>query len=489
MFAGLGPALFAACDRGDAKVEPGRQGPPPRVLAGSPAIDGGATGVLLDAPIRLRFDRYMRPDTMVRQSIRVTGGTIDPDGGASIAGDAFLEPHYDVVERVLTYTMGGQWAPSTTYSVTLWSPNDPLRAQDGNGFRALDGAPLEASLSFHFTTGTAASMATAPPPTAYECPICEDGKLVGSVPKLFAGVGRQTSCQGGACHGAGTDDSGRVVVFPAMGLDLATPAGITSTALGRVAHETIVGPDTAAAPTHPAIYGVNMPVIDPGEPSNSYLLYKMLFTDPSCDGTSCVAGPEWGATDYAGLAGDAAPSAEENARLLSFIQGTHMPVFGAITQRQMKDVQGWIATGAKLRCDAPLTSLTLGLTVQPAAPGVCCDAAKPSSVTITVTNLGDYSYGPDAVLPAGVPVDLLADGVVIDSIATATNLGPHASEQLTLTTSKTASNGYTVKVSGDSTKSVHNLCAGATFSFPPATAMGAAATVKCVPDPKANCAP
>lgn len=344
-------AAFAACDKGDPQVDVGRQGPSLGVVATSPDVLGNDGAVPIDAPIRIRFSRFLRPDTAVRQSVRVTGGTLDPDGGASIAGDAFLEPTYDVVERVVTYTLQGTWAPGVRYTVTLWSPDDPLRAEDGRGFRAFDGAALKKSITFAFTAGTAATMnPVTPPPVMAACAQCIKGTFVPGAATFLA-----VSCGGIGCHNAPE---------PAVGLDLSSVAAIRRTAVGHVAHQTLTGPTTPSSispQATSALFGVGMPLIDPGQPGSSYFLYKMLFTDPDAPADSVATLADWNQVGIDGgapkghpplslkesVGGDTQPSDAENQRLRSFVQGTHMPL-KAFSASDAKAVAAWIASGAPL---------------------------------------------------------------------------------------------------------------------------------------------
>ncbi len=49
-----------------------------------------------------------------------------------------------------------------------------------------------------------------------------------------------------------------------------------STAIGRVAHQTDLGTTTGEVLENPARMGIDMLIIDPGRPDNSYLLYKLI---------------------------------------------------------------------------------------------------------------------------------------------------------------------------------------------------------------------
>ncbi|HVU00171.1 MAG TPA: hypothetical protein VHE30_00415 [Polyangiaceae bacterium] len=178
----------------------------------------------------------------MRQSLRVYSG--DP----SLA--IFLQPDYDVVERVVTFRLadGGILDPGLLYHVDLFEPE----ADDGAGFLAFDGAPLErGDAPLHFSFRTARAVPAAPP--TRKTPTCDDTLAV------FA-----DACS--ACH-AGT------AAF--MGLRLESGSDLRETAISHVARET-EGPRAGTPLVDPARFGVGMPLVDPGSPASSYLVYKLL---------------------------------------------------------------------------------------------------------------------------------------------------------------------------------------------------------------------
>jgi hypothetical protein len=210
-----------------------------------PALD--TCGVPREAPLELRFDRFLDPTTAVRQSIQVF--TRYPDVRV------FLEVGYDVVERVVSYRpFNGRWAPDTLYTVLVPSP-----ASDGdNGFRAFDGAPIEATTDagaafFVFRTTRATGDPT-PEPTVSSC-----AEILG----LFEASG----CTASSCHGGSE---------PAAGLDLTSGSSLARTALRRVARETETGVEVDHPLVDPARFGTQMALIQPGSAPTSYLMYKLL---------------------------------------------------------------------------------------------------------------------------------------------------------------------------------------------------------------------
>jgi hypothetical protein len=324
-------ALVASCDRGSPELSP-LDTAPLRVVATSPADN--EQSVATNAAIRVRFDRFLRPETAIRQSIRVTGGTIDAETGGAIAGEAYLEPSYDAVERVVTYRLpaGSAWAPGVRYTVTLWAARD----NGGFGTRAWDGQELEASVVFGFTPGTEASEIPAPPVSAAYCGSCvDDVRILGARDVL-------RNCAISGCH-AGKE--------PEVGLNLEDRAGIERTALRLPAHETFTGPSSTDAPKNPNLFGVNMPIIDPGNPGNSFLLFKAMIRPDNYE--TNTGDDQKQLTSDQPVGGEKTPSEAEIVRLENgFVKGQPMPVFQSIGIHQLRTLQAWIAAGAPLADDA-----------------------------------------------------------------------------------------------------------------------------------------
>lgn len=83
--------------------------------------------------------------------------------------------------------------------------------------------------------------------------------------RLFQG------CAGAGCHGQAAPDQ------ISMGLDLTTELSVLDTAVGRTAYQTQQGQDSVSPDQTPLRFGRAMPRIDPGNPGNSYLIYKLLI--------------------------------------------------------------------------------------------------------------------------------------------------------------------------------------------------------------------
>lgn len=287
-------------------------------------------GVPTNGSIELRFDRYLDASTAVRQALLVYSGSED--------NSVFLEPEYDLVERVVRYRhfSGGTFTPGVLYTAELYVPS----SDHPDGFRAFDGAPIaegDAPLRFSFRTRESKTQQPPPPPI----PSCHD------VLAIFArSTPTEPACSSSGCHRP-----------PArMGLDLSSATGLATTAIGHVAHEAAVGPRPDVPLEDPPRVGVQMPVIDPGRPGNSYLMYKLIRNTDNFDPTPC-------ATQYqvALPKGQCLPpSHAESARLHDwFVTGQPMPLprtesgHPHLEQSDLRTIQRWIAAGAELGgCDA-----------------------------------------------------------------------------------------------------------------------------------------
>ena len=130
-----------------------------------------------------------------------------------------------------------------------------------------------------------------------------------------------------------------------MGLDLSSPPGVQATAINQVAHQTETGPSSGVVMENPDRFGVQMPLIDPFRPDNSYLVYKLLSHRPMWRQSACQ-------TRYrVDLAGECPePSAAELDRLREwFVAGQSMPLGGGELDRDDLDVlQAWISADAPL---------------------------------------------------------------------------------------------------------------------------------------------
>lgn len=280
-------------------------------------------GIPRDAPILLRFDRYLRPSTAVRQSIRVTSGSEEVSAG-------FLQPEYDVIERVLVFRRqkGALLEPGALYTIELVAPSEDSEF----GLEAYDGAPLvngDVPLRFDFRAARAAPPDREPPPAREAVP----------TDVTFFGT-----CNNTACHNSAESATSDV---PRMGLDLASVQGIKTTAISKVAHQTDFAAKVGVPLENPARFGVNLPVIDPNRPGNSYLLYKLLRKPENYGPDGCTSRY----TDLPLAQGECLYREDESERLREwFVRGDAMPrgADQAVTLDRMREIQAWIRGGAKL---------------------------------------------------------------------------------------------------------------------------------------------
>jgi Bacterial Ig-like domain len=251
--------------------------------------DNNATGVALRQSIRVQFDRFLAPQSPVRQAICVESTSVGgPDAGPDRCLSGSLSPQYDPVDRVAVWTPTVDLTPNLRYNVKILAP---ANADDPSGIRAFDGAPLEEEFVFSFTTGDGTNAAVEPKRTIAFCDVA---------PQLCTAANSRNSCRVPArdstangpfrifqscadgnvsCHGPATIEG----AGPFGGaLQLQTEDDIRSLVqTAQVATETATGPDPLAP--HRSVgsaFGRNMPYIDAKSPANSYLLYKIIVAAP-----------------------------------------------------------------------------------------------------------------------------------------------------------------------------------------------------------------
>jgi hypothetical protein len=209
---------------------------------------------------------------------------------------------YDPVTRVVTLSApegsGPAWLnPNQLYRVGIGIPSSST--DDTSGIRAIDRAtldPASPSRNIEFTAGPPSGTPASVPTVDF----CND------VLPLF-----QSKCSAAACHGAPVLGDARFggpggsASRPAASLLLETSQGVTNTVfvtdsggnrVGRVANGANTGPLAGRGAPAGRVFGVDMPLVDPGKPANSWLLYKLLLAPPpdkvpppsqrsKCDGT------------------------------------------------------------------------------------------------------------------------------------------------------------------------------------------------------------
>jgi hypothetical protein len=149
------------------------------------------------------------------------------------------------------------------------------------------------------------------------------------------------------------------------GLILDTAEGVARTARGKPAQGSNTGPRAGLGMKQEKHFGVDMPVIDPGDPGNSWLMYKLLLAVPpasSQPSIRCGVGP----VPFSGLPSAlrveaTALSQLERDVLHQFVPGREMPYpsdVGAppdapsenppLTLQELDRVRLWITQGARV---------------------------------------------------------------------------------------------------------------------------------------------
>jgi hypothetical protein len=328
-------------------------GPDVRLLAIYPengegvecAADADAScGVPVNATLTLRFDRFLNPASVNRQAIRVFTG--DPADSGAIPFDV----NYDPLERVVEFRMpiGYGFVPSALYQIELLVPEGP----DDFGIRAFDGAPLtEGDVPLIMSFRTSGMAEEQPVPSV---PSCEEiVRDVLSNPDLG-------NCARSDCHHSRPSHP---LGGAPEGLWLDGRHNLRITAIGRVAHETEFGDSSGVPLQDSPRFGVQMPLIDPKSPGNSYLLYKLLRLprnfEPCADeqlSPVCSTPADPTLSSYAKLPlgefESVVPSAEESTRLREwFVRGEAMPfprgvAPGGVSLQGLRALTAFIAAGA-----------------------------------------------------------------------------------------------------------------------------------------------
>ncbi|AKT41649.1 hypothetical protein [Chondromyces crocatus] len=260
----------------------------------NPLAADGSTRVLPTASFILKFDRFLSPSTATRQSVCIHSALTASIRTSSecqqlpAATRLLLEPTYNPVEREVIYRQRPDQpplAPGQKYRLIAFRPSD----EDASGFRAFDDAPLQATRQFDFSV-----LPESPPGATQErlpqsdfycrrdpacLAQCTDDACRQQCTLWGSGVEPYLRrCSSGAgCH-ASPDTAG-------SGLSLLNSDLIQRTAIGKTAHQTQTGEHADEPEFSPRRFGRAMPIIDPQNPGNSYLLYKLLIGPNAIDHT------------------------------------------------------------------------------------------------------------------------------------------------------------------------------------------------------------
>jgi hypothetical protein len=311
--------------------------PPVGAPVVTPVAADGSTRPVTTTAIRVKLDRYLDPASANRQALCVQSSTEVIEGLEGCVAGLTLRPLYDPVTRTVSYfleTDQTRLAPNTLYRVTLFRAD----VDTGDfGLRAFDGATLGGIFAVEFTTDVdRPELATESPPTgphfcgpapcfaACATEVDETARLACDEACGNQDVqGALGGCTLSGCHRPAEEKTKP----PPMGLDLYSALSIQATALGKVAHHS----DRGASPQSPGgakeAFSRPMPIISPGNPGQSYLLYKILI------------GPTY--------ASDPTLAEGETDRLRTVVAGMPMPLpLGTIGFDETLRLSQWIASGA-----------------------------------------------------------------------------------------------------------------------------------------------
>jgi hypothetical protein len=321
----------------------------------APATDDAGPKVISTTTLRLRFDRFLLPGEATRQAFCLQSNAKAVPNAQSCTESVFVEPSYDPVwQRVTLKLRDGKLQAGVKYWLTLLVPS----AKSPFGILAFDGAPLAAPVTLEFSVAAQDPPGSGPAPTpsgeelfctasacvtacdapeacATACPT-GDAKCVSDCAKLCKSkcpVANSIPNSCGGCHGLAPDGTWGA----AAGVDLSSAAMIASTAIGHAAHQTQTGEHASDPDEKPRRFGRAMPLLDPNNPGNSYLLYKMLIS------------PQYAAMP-------AAPSQAEIDRLrASVVVGLPMPPSAsyAVPLLGLENISAWITQGAPTPSTCP----------------------------------------------------------------------------------------------------------------------------------------
>lgn len=290
--------MLASCDQGPTTDAPAH-GPSVHLLQTN--FDRTRT-LAADADVVLSFDRFLAPFTVTRQSVAFRDEFGNPPASPLVIYDpvartvTLRNPNHDLTQPWLT--------PNVPYKIVLGVPKSE---SDIGGLRAIDGATLDAPVQLAFFATAAAGRAPEPTPT------CND--------VLRITANEDTGCVG--CHAPAQG--------PIAGLWLTSGPGLRATAIGRASQEMSSGALTSAA-AEGQLFGVNMPIIAPNDPGNSYVIYKLMSHGEPPNAPTDAHVP---LTD------------DETARLRDRIVGQPMPAQKPpLTYEQVETIRAWIAAGA-----------------------------------------------------------------------------------------------------------------------------------------------
>jgi hypothetical protein len=340
--------LVGACDANGTQTYQDASGPPFQVESSN--VDN--TSLPTDGIIEIRFNRLLLPSSVTRQSVSLRNAAGVVEGSPVVSYDPVLR----VVRIANPNPNGGVWlVESQPYKVVLGLPQQD--GSDAFALRAIDGAYLKSNsrLEIAFTTS--------PPTFLRRRPVIEFCRDVFTV---FAKY-----CTSG-CHD--------VQARPYESLLLDTAEGMLRTAIGHVSQQANTGARSGSPSPAGRVFGSDMPLIDPGSPGNSYLVYKMLLLSEARPVPYTCQGYE---NPHAIFDGGLFLPPDERARLSDLMTGQMMPPLAPFpTLEEVARISEWIAQGAIL-------------------DNTCLACVPPTDAGTTMDSGGMDSGGGDANTDAG----------------------------------------------------------------------------------------
>lgn len=237
------------------------------------APEDGADSVPRQGPIMIGLDRLIKPRTASRATVRLVSGSIQER----------LSVRFDPIDQIVIAApfADAPLEPEVTYRLIV------------EDLRDLDDGLMDETFTIAFRTGRDPGPPYEPPEAGWS-----------DVEPIF-----ERGCSQAHCHS---------VDGPALGLDLSSPEGVRSTALGVVSGQ-LPGGTAGIEGARGALALSSLAIIDVaasgGRPQTSYLIYKVLG-DPH-------------------ILGDPMPPPD----------GPSAP----LTQRELSLLASWILTGAPTR--------------------------------------------------------------------------------------------------------------------------------------------
>lgn len=357
-------------------------------------------GVETSSSFELLFDRFVWPRTVTRQAVCLQAASFEVKSLEECTAPAqgLTQPEYNPVRRSVTFRQqpGARLKPATAYRLTVFASDSP----EIPGFFAFDGAPLARMYSFDFKTKadsngavdelppsaerycaaqtcakacaaaqkscktdckaacasdpepktceatcngscTASATACKQPCGCLDGATCvENGDLIGEKPAIFRGCGFSP------CHSQGFDEDPTLAAPPPLGLNMSSAAALKATAFGATSHLSQTGEAASIADLSGDRFGRAMPLIDPSNPGNSFLVYKLLINARNFADDQLVPALN---DDIMRLRAGAIPGMPMPAA--TGPDSNRLGSDGASSQASLQLISDWIAAGAVLSCE------------------------------------------------------------------------------------------------------------------------------------------